>query len=89
MGGRGHWKEVLKCGTGVKKGASENNGFIHRAAARQEGSFTSVLVHPCNIYRGQGNYAVRHRGGEMDRNLNTSPVPRDSHQLLVKRTQRG
>lgn len=69
MGGRGHWKEVLKCGTGVKKGASENDGFIHRAAARQKGSFTSVLVHPCNIYIGQGNYAVRHRGGEMDRTL--------------------
>lgn len=69
-GGRGHWKEkVLKCSTGVKKGASENNGFIHRAAARQKGSFTSVLIHPCNIYIGQGNYAVRHRGGEMDRNL--------------------
>lgn len=69
-GGRGHWKEkVLKCSTGVKKGASENNGFIHRAAARQKGSFTSVLIHLCNIYIGQGNYAVRHRGGKMDRNV--------------------
>lgn len=43
------------------KGASEDNGFIHRAAARQKGSFTSVLVHHGNIYIGKGNYAFRHR----------------------------
>ena len=50
------------------KGASEDNGFIHRAAAWQKGSFTSVLVLPCSIYIGKGNYAVRHRK-KMDRNL--------------------
>lgn len=50
------------------KGASEDNGFIHRAAARQKCSFTSVLVPPCNIYIGKGNYAVTHRK-KMDRNL--------------------
>lgn len=43
-------------------GASGDNGFIHGADARQKGSFTSVLVHRCNIYIGKGNYAVRHRG---------------------------
>lgn len=43
------------------KGASRDNGFIHGADARQKGSFTSVLVHHCNIYIGKGNYAVRHR----------------------------
>lgn len=45
-------------------GASEDNGFIHGADARQKGSFTSVLVHQCNIYIGKGHYAVRHRGGK-------------------------
>lgn len=54
-------------------GASGDNGFIHGADARQKGSFTSVLVHRCNIYIGKGNYAVRHRGKKW---TNLPPPPR-------------
>ena len=55
-------REGFKVRYWAKNDASEDNGFIHRAAARQKGSFTSVLLHYCNIYIGKGNYAVRHRG---------------------------
>lgn len=79
------------------EGASWDNGFIHRANARQKGSFTSVLVHHCNIYIEKGNYAVRHRGKKKKKKDKSFPpqeiskwvqAQRDSHQLLVKRTRR-
>lgn len=67
---------------------------LHRADARRRGSLISVLVHPRNIYIGKGNYAVRHRKKKwteifsLSGNLKADPRPKDSHQLLVSRTQR-
>lgn len=67
-------------------GASGDNGFIHGADARQKGSFTSVLVHHCNIYIGKGNYAVRHRGKNGQISVPAAPLPQEiSKQVQAQR----
>lgn len=77
------------------KCASGDNGFIHGADARQKGSFTSVLVHHCNIYIGKGNYAVRHRGKKNGQifspsgNLTAGLGPKDQSPVAVEKDTEG